>query len=116
MIQYLYFIRSTSPPRYKIGIGWHLYNRAKTVDRTTKGTQRVVMAFVLPFGSQKLEVFLHRRYKRWRAPLKFGSGRTEFFKRGPWLLEALVIAGAVWLWQWVCVWLPVYLILLIFVR
>jgi hypothetical protein len=116
VIQYLYILRSTYPPRFKIGIGWHLYNRTKTVDRTTKGKQSVIVAFILPFGARKLEAYLHRRYKRWHAPLKFGSGRSEYFKRGAWIIEALVIAGAVCLWQWLLVWLPVYLILLIFVR
>ena len=116
MIQYIYFIRSTNPPRIKIGIGWHLYKRAKTVDRTTKGTQSVIVAFVLPFGARKLEAYLHRRYKRHHAPLKFGSGRTEYYRRGAWIIEAVLIAGAVWLWQWALVWFPIYIILLIFVR
>jgi len=113
VIQYLYFLRSTSPPRIKIGIGWHLYNRAKTVDRTTKGTQRIVMAFVLPFGARKLEAYLHRRYRKHHAPLRFGSGRSEYFKRGAWIVEAVVIAGAVCLWQWLVLWGAVGLVLLI---
>ena len=113
MIQYLYILRSTAPPRFKIGIGWHLYNRAKTIDRTTKGKQSVIVAFVLPFGARKLEAYLHRRYKRRHAPLKFGSGKSEYFKRGAWIAEALVIAGAVCLWQWVLVWGAVGLVLII---
>jgi hypothetical protein len=72
------------------------------VDKTTRGKQSVIVAFVLPFGARKLEAYLHRRYRKYHAPLKFGSGRTEFFKRGLWICEALVIAGAVCLWQWVC--------------
>ncbi len=115
MIQYLYFLRSTNPPRFKIGLGWHLQNRVSQVDKTTRGKQSVIVAFVLPFGARKLEKQLHDRYIRFHAPLKHGSGKSEYFKRGVWIIEALVIAGAVWLWQWVCVWFPIYLILLIFV-
>jgi hypothetical protein len=116
VIQYLYILRSTNPPRIKIGLGWHLYKRAKTVDKTTRGKQSVIVAFVLPFGARKLEAHLHRRYRRHHAPLKYGSGRTEFFKPGFWVIEALVIAGLICLSQWALIWLPVYLILLIFVK
>jgi hypothetical protein len=113
VIQYLYILRSTHPPRFKIGLGWHLYNRAKQVDKTTRGKQSVVVAFVLPFGARKLEAYLHHRYRKYHAPLKFGSGRTEYFKRGAWIIEALVITGVVCLWQWVLAWSAVGLVLFI---
>ena len=113
MIQYLYILRSTHPPRFKIGIGWHLYKRTSQVDKTTRGKQSVIVAFILPFGAQKLEVYLHHRYRKYHAPLKFGSGKSEYFKRGAWIIEALVIAGAVCLWQWLLVWGAVGLVLFI---
>ena len=45
-----------------------------------------------------------------------GSGRTEWFRRGAWIVEAIVIAGLISVGQWVLVWFPIFLILLIFVR
>jgi len=113
---YLYFLTSTSPPRVKIGIGNHLHKRVKQVDRTTKGHQRVLIAFDMPFGARSTETMLHRRYNRYHAPLKHGSGRTEFFRRGLWVAEAVSIAGLVCIAQWSCVWVPIYFILLIFLR
>jgi len=113
---YLYFLTSTHHRRYKIGLGWHLYRRHKQVDKTTKGQQRVLVAFIMPLGARWTETLLHRRYKRFHAPLKYGSGRTEWFKRGAWIAEAVVIAGLISTWQWACVWFPIFLILLIFVR
>ena len=115
-MQFLYFLTSTNPARVKIGIGNQLKRRVNQVDRTTKGHQRVLVAFDMPFGARRTETMLHRRYNRYHAPLKYGSGRTEFFKPGLWIAEAVVIAGAVWVWQWVIVWLPVYFTLLIFLR
>ena len=113
---YLYFLTSTHPRRVKIGIGWHLYRRTKQVDKTTRGSQRVLMAFIMPLGALWAETLLHRRYKQHSAPLKYGSGRTEWFKRGAWIIEALAIAGLISAGQWILVWGGVYLILLIFVR
>ena len=113
---YLYFLTSTNPRRIKIGIGWHLYRRHKQVDKTTKGNQRVLVAFIMPLGARRAETFLHRRYARYHAPLKYGSGRSEYFKRGFWIVEAVVIAGLISAGQWILVWFPIFLILLIFVR
>ena len=79
---YLYFLTSTHPRRVKIGIGWHLYRRHKQVDKTTRGCQRVLVAFIMPLGARWAETLLHRRYKQHSAPLKYGSGRSEYFKRG----------------------------------
>jgi len=94
-MSYLYFLTSTHPRRYKIGIGKKLSRRVNQVDTTTKGRQRVLIAFDMPFGARSTETLLHRRYNRQRAPLRLGSGRTEFFKPGLWIAEALVIAGLI---------------------
>lgn len=110
---YLYFLTSTHPRRYKIGLGWHLYRRHKQVDKTTKGSQRVLVAFIMPLGARWAETMLHRRYKRHHAPLKYGSGKSEYFRRGFWICEAVAIAGLISAGQWVCVWIPIYIILLI---
>ena len=110
---YLYFLTSTHPRRVKIGLGWHLYRRHKQVDKTTRGRQRVLVAFIMPLGARWAETFLHRRYKRYHAPLKYGSGKSEYFKRGAWVVEGIVIAGLISAGQWLCVWVPVYIILLI---
>ena len=112
-MSYLYFLTSTNPPRIKIGLGWHLYRRHKQVDKTTRGRQRVLVAFIMPLGARWAETYLHRRYKRFYAPLKHGSGRSEYFKRGAWIVEAVVIAGLISAGQWACVWGGVGLILLI---
>lgn len=114
MIHYLYLLRFRT--RIKIGIGWNLNNRVSQIDRTTKGKQRLILAVILPFKARKIEAWLHRRYKRYHAPLKAGSGRSEWFMAGLWVLEAIVIMAAVSVAQWCVVWLPVYLILLIALR
>ena len=115
-MNYLYFLTSTNPPRVKIGLGWHLYRRHNQVDKTTRGSQRILVAFIMPLGARWAETMLHRRYKKHHAPLKYGSGRTEWFRRGAWIVEAIVIAGLISAGQWVLVWFPIFLILLIFVR
>ena len=94
-------------------MGWHLYRRHKQVDKTTKGHQRVLVAFIMPLGARWAETYLHRRYKKHHAPLRYGSGRTEWFRQGLWICEALVIAGLISAGQWVLVWVLVYIILLL---
>ena len=113
-LMYLYFLTSTRPYRVKIGIGNQLKRRVSQVDRTTKGQQRVLVAFDMPFGARSTETMLHRRYNRQRAPLRVGSGRTEWFRPGLWITEAVVIAGGIYLGQWAIVWTPIFLILLIY--
>ena len=111
---YLYFLTSTHPRRVKIGIGNQLKRRVSQVDKTTKGDQRVLIAFDMPFGARSTETLLHRRYSRYHAPLRFGSGKTEYFKPGLWIAEAVVIAGLIYLGQWVLVWMPIFITLLIY--
>ena len=111
---YLYFLTPTHHRRYKIGIGKRLQKRVSQVDKTTRGRQRVLIAFDMPFGARSTETLLHRRYNRQHAPLRFGSGKTEYFKPGLWLLEAVVIAGVIWAGQWVLIWMPVFITLLIY--
>ena len=111
---YLYLLRFRA--RVKIGIGWNLNNRVSQIDRTTRGKQRLVLAVILLFRARQVEAWLHRRYKRYHAPLRAGSGRSEYFWAGLWVLEAIVIMAAVSVAQWVLVWLPIYIILLISLR
>ena len=113
-LMYLYFLTSTRPYRVKIGIGNQLKRRVSQVDKTTKGQQRVLIAFDMPFGARSTETLLHRRYNRQHAPLRFGSGKTEYFKPGLWIIEALGIAVVVWVGQWVIVWTPILITLLIY--
>ena len=109
---FLYLLYSGS--RFKIGIASKLRRRVKQIDDSTKGNQRIIIAVDLPFKARQIEAYLHRRYKRWHAPLKSGSGRTEYFKAGLWVLEAVVIMLVVALVQWAVVWSAIYLILLIY--
>jgi len=113
---YLYFLTSTNTRRYKIGIGKRLQKRVTQVDRTTKGHQCVLIAFDMPFGARSTETLLHRRYARQHAPLRVGSGRTEYFKPGLWIFEAVFVAGLICLGQWALVWMPIFITLLIFMR
>jgi len=113
---YLYFLTSTRPYRVKIGIGNQLKRRVTQVDRTTKGHQRVLIAFDMPFGARATETLLHRRYSRQHAPLRVGSGRTEWFKPGLWIVEAVVIAGMICAGQWALAWMPIFITLLIAFR
>jgi hypothetical protein len=112
-MQFLYFLTSTNPPRIKIGIGNRLQKRVAQVDKTTKGHQRVLIAFDMPFGARYTETLLHRRYARYHAPLKYGSGRTEWFRRGFWVLEGILIAFFICLCQWAIIWSCVYVIIFI---
>ena len=114
MIHYLYLIRFRT--RIKIGIGWNLNNRVDQIDRTTRGKQRLILAVILPFRARQVEAYLHRRYKAYHAPLKAGSGRSEWFIAGLWVLEAIVIMAAVSVAQWCAVWGCIYIILLIALR
>lgn len=111
---YLYLIKS--PSRVKIGIAKILTRRLWQIDSTTAGQQRLILAVILPFKARQVEAFLHRRYKHYHAPLKAGSGRSEYFRAGLWVLEAIVIMAAVSVAQWALVWGCVYLILLIVLR
>ncbi len=111
---YLYLLRFRF--RVKIGIGWNLNNRVSQIDRTTRGKQRLILAVILPFRARQIEACLHRRYKRYHAPLKAGSGRSEYFRAGLWVLECVVIMAAVSVAQWALIWFPIYIILLIALR
>ena len=113
-MNYLYLLRFRT--RIKIGIGWNLNNRVTQIDRTTKGKQRLILAVILPFKARQIEAWLHRRYKRYHAPLKAGSGRSEYFRAGLWCIECVVIMAAVSVAQWALLWGCVYLIFLIALR
>ena len=102
--------------RFKIGIASKLRRRVKQVNDSTKGNQRIVIAVDLPFKARQIEAYLHRRYKHYHAPLKSGSGRSEWFKAGLWVIEAIAIMLGVALVQWGLVWLPIYITLLIFTK
>ena len=113
---YLYFLTSTHPARIKIGIGNQLKRRVKQVNQSTKGHQRVLIAFDYPFGARSTETLLHRRYIRHHAPLKFGSGKSEYFRRGLWVLEAIIIAASICLAQWALIWGAVGVGLFVLIR
>jgi hypothetical protein len=115
-MQYLYFLTSTNPSRVKIGIGNKLQRRVKQVEQSTKGHQKVLVAFDFPFGAQRTETYLHRKYIKHHAPLKFGSGRTEYFKPGIWLCEAVIIALMACVGQWFVIWGAVGIILYFGIR
>ena len=108
---YLYLLHSGW--RVKIGIGSKLQRRVSQVDKTTRGKQRLVLAVILPFKTRQVEAYLHRRYKRHHAPLRAGSGRSEYFWAGLWTIECIVLMLLIQFGQWALVWLPIYLILLI---
>ena len=111
---FLYLIHS--PRRIKIGITWHLGHRLANIDKTTAGKQRLILAVLLPCCARQVEVYLHRRYRRYHAPLRYGSGRSEYFKPGLWLLECVVIMLLVSAGQFMAGLAGFYLILLILVR
>ena len=111
---YLYLIKS--PRRVKIGIAKILSRRLWQIDNTTAGRQRLILAVILPFWARRVEAWLHRRYRAYHAPLRAGSGRSEYFWAGLWCLECVAIMFGVQVGQWVVVWVPVYIILLIVLR
>ena len=87
-MQYLYLIRSGT--RFKFGITAVLNRRTTEIDRTTKGKQRLVFA-VLILNARSVEAMLHRRYQKHHAPLRVGSGRSEYFRGGFWVIEAALL-------------------------
>ncbi len=111
---FLYLIHS--PRRVKIGITWHLGHRLSNIDKTTAGKQRLILAVLLPWGARQVEAWLHRRYRRYHSPLRVGSGRTEYFRGGFWVLECAFLMVAGCLLRWGVVLGGFYLILLILVR
>lgn len=111
---FLYLIHS--PRRVKLGITWHLVQRVANIDKTTAGKQRLVLAVLLPWGARQVEAYLHRRYRRWHAPLRYVSGRSEYFKPGLWLLECVVIMLLVSAGQFMAGLAGFYCLLLILVR
>lgn len=111
---FLYLIHS--PTRVKIGITWHLGNRVANIDKTTAGKQRLILAVLLPWGARQVEAWLHRRYRRYHAPLRVGSGRSEYFRPGFWLIECVIIMLLVSAGQCAVGLAGFYLILLILVR
>ena len=97
---HVYLLSSTRPMRVKIGIGRVLKKRTRQVDRTTPGRQRVVFSVLMPVWGRWLERWLHHRYRRYRSPLRYGSGRTEYFRPGLWVVGCLAWMLVWWLLAW----------------
>lgn len=93
----LYYYRSIFDIRFKIGIGWHLHKRLEQIDRTTKGEQKLLFAVLLPFGARRVERMIHKLYQGYHAPLKSGSGRTEWFRLGIRVVDVALLMIAVML-------------------
>lgn len=87
-MNYLYLLYSRF--KFKIGIGRVLKRRVKQIDQSTAGKQRLVFA-VLVFNARQIESWLHRRYKRHHAPFRVGSGKTEWYTAGLWVLECAIL-------------------------
>ena len=99
----LYYRISLFDIRFKIGIGWHLYKRLEQIDRTTKGEQKLLFAVILPFGARRVERMIHKLYQGYHAPLKSGSGKSEWFKLGIRVVDVSVLIVLVMLVQWALV-------------
>ena len=99
----LYYVKSIFDIRFKIGIGWHLYKRLEQIDRTTKGEQKLLFAVILPFGARRVERMIHKLYQGYHAPLKAGSGKSEWFKLGIRVVDVSVLIVLVMVVQWALV-------------
>lgn len=99
----LYYYINLFDIRFKIGIGWHLYRRLGQIDKTTKGRQRLLFAVVLPFGARVVEQMIHKLYRRYHAPLKSGSGKTEWFRLGIRVIEVALLMVVVMVVEWAMV-------------
>lgn len=88
---YLYLIKSKGN-RYKIGItNKSLAVRARTIDRSIKGSKEEIDKAVRLFNPRYYETRLHRYFKR-RNFTYTGSGKTEWFRLRPWeVLQVRVI-------------------------
>jgi len=97
---WLYLLHSTRPIRIKSGIGTKLRRRVQDVAKSTPGRQGVLFAVPLLFGARRVEQYLHKTYQRHHAPVRLGSGRTEYFRPGFWVLECVGIMALVFVGQW----------------
>ena len=77
--RFLYLILSENGRKgVKIGIGWELESRFRTIDRSLPGTKERIGFAVRLFYSKKHEGFLHSRFAKANF-IKSGSGATEWF-------------------------------------
>jgi len=90
-------------PRFKVGIAriGRRAKRWKEVQRSTPGLQ-VGIFFAPVLFHEQVELWLKRTLRSGRAPLRIGSGRTEWFRLGflAWRLwfAVGVLAGAWGAW------------------
>jgi hypothetical protein len=99
----LYYYRNLFDIRFKIGIGWHLHKRLEQIDRTTDGEQKLLFAVLLPFGARRVERIIHKLYQGYHAPLKSGSGKTEYFRLGIRVIEVALLMVVVMVVEWAMV-------------
>jgi hypothetical protein len=99
-IIYLKLNLSLLRPRFKVGIA-RLGRRAKRwreIQHSTPGRQ-VGLFFAPVLFPNLVEKFLHSALRDGRAPLRVGSGRTEWFRLG-FLGWRLLFAGGVLCGAW----------------
>ena len=99
----LYYPISLFDIRFKVGIGWHLYKRVGQIDKTTKGRQRLLFAVILPFGARTIEQTIHKLYQGYHAPLKSGSGKSEWFRFGIRVVDVALLMIVVMVVEWAMV-------------
>ena len=85
--------------RFKIGITRRgMMKRSRNIWRSTEGLQFPVFFCIVPFV-RTVERWMHRQFSHCHAPLRTGSGKTEWFRAGVLglnLLTALVYYLAIW--------------------
>lgn len=96
--------------RFKCGItNRGLKKRSKNIAETTPGRQFPVFFCVIPYPKY-WETRMHRWFDHCHAPMKEGSGKTEWFKvgfLGFYFLEILAYYAFVWVVEAVVIWLIV---------
>lgn len=94
-------------PRFKIGITRRsLKGRSRNIAETTPGLQLPIFFCIVPFPAY-WEGKMHRYFSYCHAPLKRGSGRTEWFSVGLLgvnLWTVLTFYATIWVMEAVGVW------------
>ena len=115
--KYIYIFRSKAKRRIKIGISKDVDDRLKDIRYNLAPDAKLIAKFKI-FWARHHEGRLHKRYKKWHAPLpkpkgKNPSGRNEWFRLHPiWAYSRL---WALWIIQYGFIFLLLFLIILLIV-
>ena len=77
--RFVYIMFNPTSGKTKIGISKNVESRRTDIDKEVEGRVVVLTAHRF-FSAEKVEVSLHRRFKKYHAPMRSGTGKTEWFQ------------------------------------